>query len=48
MTKQIVNNKVFLEIKRKYEIPIIKFRAPVHYDEALECSRINHKWTENY
>lgn len=30
------DNTVFLEIKRKYEIPIIKFRAPVKYVDALQ------------
>lgn len=34
--EQTGDNKVFLEIKRKYEIPIIKFRAPIQYDEALK------------
>ncbi len=27
---------VFLEIKRKYEVPILKYRAPVRYVDALE------------
>lgn len=27
---------VFLEIKRKYDIPIIKYRAPVSFGDALE------------
>ena len=27
---------IFLEIKRKYDIPILKFRAPVIYKDALE------------
>lgn len=30
------DNKVFLEIKRKYEIPILKFRAPIQYKEAVQ------------
>ncbi len=35
---------VFLEIKRKYDIPIIKYRAPVSFGDALEMfgtKRIN-------
>ena len=38
------NATVFLEIKRKYDIPIIKYRAPVTYGDALEMfsdTRIN-------
>jgi hypothetical protein len=30
------SNVVFFEIKRKYDIPIIKYRAPVRYEDALE------------
>lgn len=30
------DNTVFLEIKRKYDIPIIKFRAPLTYTDALD------------
>jgi SPX domain protein involved in polyphosphate accumulation len=29
------NGKVFFEIKRKYEVPIIKNRAPSNFDEAV-------------
>jgi SPX domain protein involved in polyphosphate accumulation len=29
------NGKVFFEIKRKYEVPIMKNRAPVEFDNAL-------------
>jgi len=38
------SNTVFLEIKRKYDIPIIKYRAPLKYKDALdifEQSKIN-------
>ncbi len=35
------NDVVFLEIKRKYDIPIVKYRAPVKYLDALDM--INHK-----
>lgn len=38
------NATVFLEIKRKYDIPIIKFRAPVSFGDAQEMfgsTRIN-------
>lgn len=28
-------NTVFLEIKRKYEIPIVKYRAPLVYENAI-------------
>jgi len=31
-----LTDKVFLEIKRKYEIPIVKFRAPIQYNEAMQ------------
>ena len=31
-----IDNTVFLEIKRKYEMPIVKFRAPVTYGNALD------------
>ncbi len=34
--EQLGNDKVFLEIKRKYDIPIIKYRAPIQYDEAIK------------
>ena len=30
------DNTVFLEIKRKYEIPIVKYRAPLKYTDALD------------
>jgi hypothetical protein len=30
------DNTVFLEIKRKYDIPIIKYRAPLTYSDALD------------
>ena len=29
-------NQVFLEIKRKYDIPIIKYRSPLLYENALK------------
>ncbi|MBN2173433.1 MAG: polyphosphate polymerase domain-containing protein [Bacteroidales bacterium] len=29
-------NIVFLEIKRKYDVPIIKYRAPVKFEDAME------------
>jgi len=32
---------VFLEIKRKYDIPIIKYRAPVKFEDALDIFRNN-------
>lgn len=38
------DNTVFLEIKRKYEIPIVKFRAPLKFVDALdmfESTKIN-------
>jgi hypothetical protein len=31
-----LTDKVFLEIKRKYDIPIVKFRAPIQYKEAMQ------------
>lgn len=34
--KEDGNNIVFFEIKRKYDIPIMKFRAPVKFDDALD------------
>lgn len=36
-----MSNIVFLEIKRKYDIPIMKFRAPVRFGEALEMFKLN-------
>ena len=33
------NNIVFFEIKRKYDIPIMKFRAPVKFEDALDMFR---------
>ena len=30
------NNIVFFEIKRKYDIPIVKYRAPVKFEDALD------------
>jgi len=42
--EKITDNTVFLEIKRKYEAPIVKYRAPVTYGNVLdifEKSRIN-------
>ena len=33
---------VFLEIKRKYEIPILKYRAPVRFNDALEMFKEKH------
>ncbi len=30
------NNIVFFEIKRKYDVPIVKFRAPVKFEDALD------------
>ncbi|OQX81830.1 MAG: hypothetical protein B6D61_00160 [Bacteroidetes bacterium 4484_249] len=42
--KEDINNTVFLEIKRKYDTPIIKYRAPVKFGDAIdifEQSRIN-------
>ncbi len=35
------NNLVFLEIKRKYDIPIIKYRAPVKFEDAKDIFRNN-------
>lgn len=29
-------NQVFLEIKRKYDIPIIKYRSPLVYENAIK------------
>jgi len=34
--KEDGNNIVFFEIKRKYDIPIVKFRAPVKFEDALD------------
>jgi hypothetical protein len=34
--KEDGNNIVFFEIKRKYDIPIMKFRAPVRFEDALD------------
>lgn len=31
-----LTNKVFLEIKRKYDIPIVKYRASIQFDEVLK------------
>ncbi len=42
--KEDNNNTVFLEIKRKYDSPIIKYRAPVKFEDAIDIfrqSRIN-------
>lgn len=42
--KEDINSIVFLEIKRKYDTPIIKYRAPVKFADAIdifEQSRIN-------
>ena len=33
---------VFLEIKRKFEIPILKYRAPVRFIDALEMFKEKH------
>lgn len=33
------NNIVFFEIKRKYDIPILKYRAPAKFEDALEMFR---------
>jgi SPX domain protein involved in polyphosphate accumulation len=37
--KEDGNNIVFFEIKRKYDIPIMKFRAPVKFEDALDMFR---------
>jgi hypothetical protein len=34
--KEDGNNIVFFEIKRKYDVPILKFRAPVKFEDALD------------
>lgn len=34
--KEDGQNIVFFEIKRKYDIPIMKFRAPVKFEDALD------------
>jgi len=34
--KEDGNNIVFFEIKRKYDIPIVKYRAPVKFADALD------------
>jgi hypothetical protein len=37
--KEDGNNIVFFEIKRKYDIPILKYRAPAKFNDALEMFR---------
>jgi hypothetical protein len=37
--KEDENNIVFFEIKRKYDIPILKFRSPVKYEDAIDMFR---------
>lgn len=34
--KESADNTVFLEIKRKYEIPIVKYRAPIKFVDAID------------
>jgi hypothetical protein len=34
--KEEGSNIVFFEIKRKYDIPIVKYRAPVKFEDALD------------
>jgi len=34
------DDKVFFEIKRKYDTPIVKYRAPMLYEEALHLLKI--------
>jgi hypothetical protein len=37
--KEDGNNIVFFEIKRKYDVPIVKYRAPVKFEDALDMFR---------
>jgi hypothetical protein len=37
--KEDGNNIVFFEIKRKYDIPIVKYRAPVKFEDAMDMFR---------
>jgi hypothetical protein len=37
--KEDGNNIVFFEIKRKYDVPIMKYRAPVKFEDALDMFR---------
>ncbi len=37
--KENGENIVFFELKRKYDIPIVKFRAPVRFEDALDMFR---------
>ncbi|MCD4790811.1 MAG: polyphosphate polymerase domain-containing protein [Bacteroidales bacterium] len=34
--KEGMDNLVFLEIKRKYDVPIIKYRAPIKFGDAID------------
>jgi SPX domain protein involved in polyphosphate accumulation len=36
------DNEVFLEIKRKYEIPIVKYRANLKYSDSLDLFKNSH------